>query len=46
MWYVVVFVAGFVCGALVFRNNKDKSDKIITTTQKAANAAKDVIKGS
>jgi len=34
------FVAGFLCGALVFRNNASKAEKIVTSAKDAFDDAK------
>lgn len=41
---VVIFAAGFVAGALVFRNNQAKGEAVVKTAEKVAENAKEQVK--
>lgn len=43
MWTIITFVAGFITGALVFRNNTAKSEFVVQAGKGAANKVKEVI---
>jgi len=40
MWTIITFVAGFITGALVFRNNAAKAEKVVQGAKDAANKVK------
>lgn len=40
MWIILTFVAGFITGALVFRNNAKKAEKVVQDAKNAANKVK------
>jgi hypothetical protein len=40
---ILSFVAGFLTGALVFRNNQAKAEKIVADVKAAADKAKDAV---
>ena len=41
MSYIIIAVLSFIAGALVFRNNKSKAEKIVTDAQSGADRIKE-----
>lgn len=41
MIYIIIAVLSFIAGALVFRNNKSKAEKIVTDAQAGADKARE-----
>lgn len=42
--HIIALVVGFVAGALVFRNNAAKAEKIVQDGKAAADKAKELVK--
>jgi F0F1-type ATP synthase assembly protein I len=42
--HIIVLVVGFIAGALVFRNNAAKAEKIVQDGKNAADKAKELAK--
>lgn len=41
MTYIIIAVLSFIAGALVFRNNKSKAEKIVTDAEAGADRIKE-----